>query len=90
MPKPKRTPEEIEAVKNEILAHAIQLLIQEGYRGFSMRKLAARLEIAAKTIYNYSKTKLFDPFRKISTLHLYRYSSAIVDDAGAKWFKKGK
>lgn len=57
MPKPQRTPEEIEAAKDEILDHAIQLIIQEGYHEFSMRKLATRLGIAAKTIYNYFTCK---------------------------------
>jgi AcrR family transcriptional regulator len=57
MPKPQRKPEEVEAVKEKILAHAIQLIIQEGYHGFSMRKLATRLGIAAKTIYNYFNNK---------------------------------
>ena len=57
MPKPQRKPEEIEAAKTEILNHAIQLIIQDGYHGFSMRKLATRLGIAAKTIYNYFTCK---------------------------------
>lgn len=39
--------------KEKILDHALALIIQEGYDGFSMRKLAVRLDIAAKTIYNY-------------------------------------
>ncbi|RJP77769.1 MAG: TetR/AcrR family transcriptional regulator [Desulfobacteraceae bacterium] len=57
MPKPQRKPQEIAAAKETILAHAVQLIIQEGYHGFSMRKLASRLGIAAKTIYNYFKNK---------------------------------
>ena len=35
------------------MAHALELIVAEGYDGFSMRKLALRLHIAAKTIYNY-------------------------------------
>lgn len=57
MPKPQRKPEEIEAAKDTILSHAIQLITQEGYHGFSMRKLANSLGIAAKTIYNYYQNK---------------------------------
>lgn len=57
MPKPQRRPEEIEAVKDEILGQALALLAEDGYDGFSMRKLAARLGIAAKTIYNYYRNQ---------------------------------
>jgi AcrR family transcriptional regulator len=57
MPKAQRKPEEIESVKEKILSHAVDLINRDGYKGFSMRKLAARLEIAAKTIYNYYRSK---------------------------------
>lgn len=53
MPKIQRSPEEIDAVRENIMAHALELMVAEGYDGFSMRKLALRLNIAAKTIYNY-------------------------------------
>ncbi|MDX1417372.1 MAG: TetR/AcrR family transcriptional regulator [Candidatus Promineifilaceae bacterium] len=53
MPKSRRSPEEVEAVKAEILSQATQLICEEGFRGFSMRKLGARLNVSAKTIYNY-------------------------------------
>lgn len=57
MPKPQRKPEEIEAVKEQILDQALELIAESGYKGFSMRKLSARLGIAAKTIYNYYVNK---------------------------------
>ncbi len=53
MPKIQRSPEEIDAFREHIMAHALDLMVEEGYEGFSMRKLALRLHIAAKTIYNY-------------------------------------
>ena len=53
MPKPKRSPEEIESVREDIMKQALDLIIQNGYDGFSMPKLGARLGVAAKTIYNY-------------------------------------
>ena len=53
MPKAKRTLEEVEEINNEMLLQAAELIYEEGYQGFSMRKLAKRLGIAAKTIYNY-------------------------------------
>jgi len=53
MPKPQRSPQEIEAVRDDILHHALDIIATDGFQTFSMRKLAARLGIAAKTIYNY-------------------------------------
>ena len=52
MPKA-RTPEEIQLVREDIMNKSLELIITDGYDGFSMRKLAARLGITAKTIYNY-------------------------------------
>ena len=57
MPKPQRSPQEIEAVREGILRHALELIVQDGFQGFSMRRLAARLGIAAKTIYNYYRNQ---------------------------------
>lgn len=57
MPKLQRTPEEIEEVKTDILEKAAQLIVDTGYHGFTMRKLAAKLNVTATTIYNYYKNK---------------------------------
>jgi len=54
MPKNRRSSEEINAIRENIMNHALELIILEGYDDFSMRKLGARLNIAAKTIYNYN------------------------------------
>jgi AcrR family transcriptional regulator len=61
MPRAKRTPKEIEAVKAEMLVQASALIAEQGSRGFSMRKLAQRLNIAAKTLYNdlHSKDEIY-------------------------------
>jgi AcrR family transcriptional regulator len=53
MPKAQRSPEEIQLVREDIMNKALELIVTDGYNGFSMRKLATRLGIAAKTIYNY-------------------------------------
>ena len=53
MPKVQRSREEIDVVRETIMNHALDLIVTEGYEGFSMRKLGTRLSIAAKTIYNY-------------------------------------
>ncbi|SDP74137.1 TetR/AcrR family transcriptional regulator [Desulforhopalus singaporensis] len=57
MPKQPRSAEEIEEVKQQILEETLALITEHGYEGFSMRKLALRLHIAAKTIYNYYDNK---------------------------------
>ncbi len=57
MPKAARSLEEVEAFKENILAHAVELIATSGFDGFSMRKLSSRLGIAAKTIYNYYTNK---------------------------------
>lgn len=53
MPRPRRSDTEIAAVRDEILDSALELFAEVGWHGFSMRKLGARLGIAAKTVYNY-------------------------------------
>ena len=53
MVKMPRSDEEIEAVRENIMTQALELIVSEGYDGFTMRKLATRLGVAAKTIYNY-------------------------------------
>jgi AcrR family transcriptional regulator len=53
MPRRRRSDSEIEAVRERILDETLDLFAVAGWEGFSMRKLAARLNIAAKTLYNY-------------------------------------
>jgi len=57
MPKPPRSPEDVEEVKQYILETAIELILDIGYDSFSMRKLAAKLGVTATTIYNYYASK---------------------------------
>jgi AcrR family transcriptional regulator len=57
MPRAARSLEEVEQVKDRIIGHAIDLMAEYGFEGFSMRKLAEPLGIAAKTIYNYFQSK---------------------------------
>ncbi len=57
MPKKKSTPEQVEAERDRICDIALDIICEEGYDCFSMRRLAARLGIAAKTIYNYFTNK---------------------------------
>ena len=57
MPKSQRTDEQIQKAKTGILDQAVSLIVEVGYKGFTMRKLASRLGITATTIYNYYKNK---------------------------------
>lgn len=43
--------------KAEILEAALTLFVQEGYSGFSMRKLASRIEYSPTTIYLYFRDR---------------------------------
>lgn len=83
MPKAQRSPEEIQDVRERIMHQALALITTDGFNNFSMRKLAARLGIAAKTIYNYFQNQdelylflhikgfeqLFDRIIKATRLH---------------------
>lgn len=53
MARPQRSAKEIEAVKDDMLNQALDLLSQGGYESFSLHKLSNRLGVATKTIYNY-------------------------------------
>ena len=57
MPRQPRSPAEIEQIKQSILDQALDLIVEEGFEGFSMRKLAGRLGVTAVTIYSYYLNK---------------------------------
>jgi AcrR family transcriptional regulator len=52
-----RTPEAKAALRTRILREAVALFVEEGYRGFAMRKLATRLRYSAPTLYAYFANK---------------------------------
>jgi len=53
MPKAPMTQEEIEIIRGRILDTALDIIIEEGYKNLSVRKIASRLGVTATTIYNY-------------------------------------
>ncbi|MBI9074997.1 MAG: TetR/AcrR family transcriptional regulator [Desulfatibacillum sp.] len=57
MPKAQRKTMEVEAVKDEILDQAVQIMFEEGFEGLSMRKLASAMGMTAANIYNYYRSK---------------------------------
>ena len=57
MPRKARSPEEVLVVRQNILDQALELISEDGYDNFSMRKLANRLDMTATTIYQYFANK---------------------------------
>lgn len=57
MSKQPRSENEIQEVRNNILASALDIISEEGYQAFTMRKLASRLKMTAANIYNYFSNK---------------------------------
>jgi len=57
MAKTARRAEEITAIKDSILAAALDIIVNEGFASLSMRKLASRLNMTAANIYNYYSSK---------------------------------
>lgn len=52
-----RSPEAKQELRRRILHEALGLFVEEGYSGFSMRKLARRLRYSAPTLYAYFANK---------------------------------
>jgi len=52
-----RRQREIEELRNTILAHATQIIAQDGYSGFSIRRLALSIDYSPRTIYLYFADK---------------------------------
>ncbi|NLC02764.1 MAG: TetR/AcrR family transcriptional regulator [Tissierellia bacterium] len=52
-----RTEEEIEIVKQNILDKSLELINEDGYNNFTMRKLAKKLNMTATPIYQYYNNK---------------------------------
>ena len=57
MPKAPMTKKEVETIREKILDTALDIIIQEGFHNLSVRKIAARLNFTATTIYNYYTNK---------------------------------
>jgi len=57
MPKAPRSQEDIDFIRGRILDEALAIISEQGFKQFSMRKLASRLGLTATTIYNYYSSK---------------------------------
>ena len=57
MPKKPRSKNEIDNRRQDILKHALDLIQEEGYEGFSMRKLSSRLNVSVVSLYRIYESK---------------------------------
>ncbi|MFW5861233.1 MAG: TetR/AcrR family transcriptional regulator [Spirochaetota bacterium] len=57
MPKKPRSKKELDNCKKDILTHALDLIQEEGYEGFSMRKLSSRLNVSVVSLYRIYESK---------------------------------
>jgi AcrR family transcriptional regulator len=57
MTKPARSNEQVQKIKQSILASALSILSAEGYSALTMRSIAARCGMTAANIYNYFHSK---------------------------------
>ena len=92
MPKPARNIEEVEAVKQQIMETARELMCEDGFESLSMRKLASRVGMTAANIYNYftSKDELYLAIQTRGFQMLYdRFAEIYGSDAGPTEKLKG-
>lgn len=52
-----RTPNEINEIKDEILASALEMLVNDGFHSLTMRGLGRKLDMTAPNLYNYFADK---------------------------------
>lgn len=76
-----QTLEEVDAIKQKIMQHALQIIVKHGYDGFTMKALAKSLGTAAPGIYYYfgSKEEIFLNARKHGFLMLYERQKRTYD-----------
>lgn len=52
-----REPQEVQALRDEMLSHALDILAEEGFDKLTMRSLARRMSMTAPNLYNYFSGK---------------------------------
>lgn len=83
MPKKTRSTAEVDAVREMILACALEILVKHGYEGLSMAKVGARMKMTAANLYNYyaNKDELLIAIHKKAYAMLYDQLCAAVTKA---------
>ncbi len=74
MPRKAHTTEKVESIKTNILETAADMILNQGYDNFSMRKLAKKLGMTAANIYNYfqNKDEIYLAIQKMGFELIYR------------------
>jgi len=82
MPKARRDEIEINQVKEKILDHALDILVEDGFSGLSMRKIGLKMGMTAANLYNYysNKDEIYIALRRRSVSKMQNSA----DDAYAK------
>jgi AcrR family transcriptional regulator len=57
MPKVTRSSDEVDAVREQILSRAFEILVKNGFENLSMAKIGSKMKMTAANIYNYYANK---------------------------------
>jgi AcrR family transcriptional regulator len=83
MPKVARSIEEVDAVREQVLEVAFNIIKKSGYEGLKMAKIATKMHMTAANLYNYyvNKDELLIAIHKKAHLMLYDEISRAVETA---------
>jgi len=83
MPKITRSSNEVDAVREQILLHAFEILIKNGFENLSMAKIGSKMKMTAANLYNYyaNKDELLIAIHKKAYAMLYNKIHSAVSKA---------
>ena len=83
MPKVTRSVEEVDAVREQILVCALNILVKHGYESLSMAKIGHKMKMTAANLYNYyaNKDELLIAIHKRAYGMLFDKLSGAVESA---------
>jgi AcrR family transcriptional regulator len=91
MPKVTRSSDEVDAVREQILTRAFEILVKIGFEGLSMAKIGSKMKMTAANLYNYyaNKDELLIAIHKKAYGMLYDKLSDAISTADTP-LEKGK
>jgi AcrR family transcriptional regulator len=83
MPKMTRSSNEVDAVREQILLRAFEILIKNGFENLSMAKIGSKMKMTAANLYNYyaNKDELLIAIHKKAYAMLYKKIHSAVSKA---------
>jgi AcrR family transcriptional regulator len=83
MPKMTRSSNEVDAVREQILLRAFEILIKNGFENLSMAKIGSKMKMTAANLYNYyaNKDELLIAIHKKAYAMLYNTIHSAVSKA---------